>query len=71
MNNRPVGNPASLRYGFLGEFNSLEFAIPTDVRNLLRGANGNFSNCKFQIALSVGNPNNARFLLDNMGFIQP
>jgi hypothetical protein len=27
--------------------------------------------CTFQLALSIGNPDGAVFLLDNMGFIQP
>ncbi len=68
--NHPLG-PADIRRGFLGEFNSLEFEVPPDVQQILSGASGTFSGCSVQVALSVGNPEDAVFYLDNMGFIQP
>jgi hypothetical protein len=71
LNNQRIGDVASLRRGFLGEWNSLEFAVSSQIQQVLSGARGNFDNCSFQVALSVTNPNNAVFYLDNMGFIQP
>ncbi len=66
-NNLNLG-PASVRYGFLNEYNSYEFSLPVEVVQTFQE---NHSGCRLSVAHSMGNPGGAQFRMDNMGFIQP
>lgn len=61
-NSLPLGF-LSLVGRFAGEFNTVEFVLPSQVANTL---NGSFQNCRVSLALNVSPAGQVR--LDNKGF---
>jgi hypothetical protein len=68
--NQSVGLVELQNEGFLGQFNSYEFTLPSNLVSILNGSQGTFTGCSVDVHFSMVNPQGTTFFLDNMGFIQ-
>jgi hypothetical protein len=64
LNNAYLGQ-RELTHLFYGEFNSLLFTLPSNVRSALLGA---YHDCRFNLVLNV-NAGSGQFLFDKLGFV--